>query len=240
MNNKFLAFDIETHKITPKDANPLDYRPLGIACAATVKSDERKPIAWYNDIMYGNPEPTPDAMNVETSECLLDYLIRNADDGYTIVTWNGNFDFVVLYDSTGGNHACKGLAESHIDPMFQVFCIKGFPLGLDKAAHGMGLKGKLEDVSGALAPELWQGDLEDRLKVLEYVKQDALTTLELAEKINNYGYISWMSSRGYPISVQIPALCTVKEARYIAEPDTSWMDNPKKREDFYSWTRDNV
>ena len=37
---------------------------------------------------------------------------------------------------------CSRVALNHIDLMFHFFCEKGYPLGLDAAAKGMGLPGK--------------------------------------------------------------------------------------------------
>ena len=39
--------------------------------------------------------------------------------------------------------------------MFHFFCVQGYALGLDRAAKGMGLAGKLPGMTGALAPRYW-------------------------------------------------------------------------------------
>jgi hypothetical protein len=232
---QFLAFDIETHKVTPQGEDPLPYRPLGIACAATIKSGDDKYLYWYNEVMYGNPEPTADKMDEDTCGCLVDYLIRAVENGYKIVTWNGNFDFTILAEESGLWNECKELAANHIDPMFHAFCIKGFPMGLDASAAGMGLPGKTEGMSGELAPVLWQKSLKDRLKVLEYVGNDALVTLRVVERIAQQGMLKWITKRGHLSGVPMHRLMTVKEARDLPLPDTSWMPSPIPRATFYDW-----
>ena len=54
--------------------------------------------------------------------------------------------------------------------MFHVFCAKGYGLGLDKAARGMGLPGKTAGMDGSMAPLLWKN--REFQKVLDYVAQD--------------------------------------------------------------------
>ena len=48
--------------------------------------------------------------------------------------------------------------------MFHVFCLKGYPLGLDKAAKGMDLAGKTPGMTGDMAPKMWQeGQYEESI-----------------------------------------------------------------------------
>ena len=90
-------------------------------------------------------------------------------------------------------------------------------------------------MSGALAPEMWQKSIEDRKKVLEYVAQDAVVPLRLVEKIEETGYIEWISRSGRQQYCRISPIMTVEEASKIPEPDTSWMTNPIPRSNFYTW-----
>ena len=49
MNGKYIAFDIETAKILPKDVEDLlAHRPLGICCAATLAADQSAPRLFYS------------------------------------------------------------------------------------------------------------------------------------------------------------------------------------------------
>jgi hypothetical protein len=162
------------------------------------------------------------------------------DEGYTIVTWNGlGFDFDVLAEESGMYEQCKELALNHIDMMFHFLCSKGYPVGLDAVAKGLGFGGKMAGISGAQAPHLWASpSLIHRLRVLRYVHQDAVSTLEIYERSLELGRIDWITKKGKISSCWLPnGWKTVKECLDMPLPDTSWMDNPMKREDFYSWIK---
>ena len=126
------------------------------------------------------------------------------------------------------------MALNHIDIMFQFFCIKGFPLGLDKAAKGMGLEGKTVGMDGSMAPILWK---EGRHReVLEYASQDVDTTLQLALLIQKLHRITWISNTGNPQQASFPnGLSPVLDSKELPDPDTSWMSNPWPRSKFYGW-----
>jgi hypothetical protein len=98
---------------------------------------------------------------------------------------------------------------------------------------------KTEGMTGALAPEMWQGSDQDRLKTIEYVIQDAKLTVDLAQEIDKQnGLFGWTTKRGKPKWIKLGELLSCKEALEIPEPDVSWMANPKKREDMYKWLED--
>lgn len=233
---KFAAFDLETAKILPAGTTDLKrHAPLGIACAAIARSDAEEIELWT-----GVPQMTAD-------EC-ADIVVRLqvlADDGYTIVTWNGaSFDFFVLGQESGMVDACGDLAFTHVDLMVIVTFTKGYYLGLDKALAGAGLAGKhrsvtlrdgraLTDMSGADAPALWAAGEQDA--VVEYLKADVSQLLLLAENIERTRQIAWLSGRGRPQSVRVNRLISVIDAFEIPTPDTSWMSNAPKRSDFVDW-----
>jgi hypothetical protein len=158
------------------------------------------------------------------------------ESGYAILTWNGlGFDFDILSDESGMINECKQLALGHVDMMFHFFCVKGYALGLDAAAKGMGLRGKTEGMSGTLAPRLWaEGNWQ---AVLDYVSQDVRTLLDLAQAVEQAKAIHWTSRKGKPMRVEIGHWLTVREALDLAEPDTSWMRNPWRRGRFTSWLK---
>ncbi len=170
MPHKFLAFDIETAKQFPGDFSDWqNHRPLGICCAATVAGNHESTRVWHGCGDDGNPSPKMTA--AELAE-LVSYLAEMVQQGYSIVTWNGlQFDFNVLAEESGMRDTCRELAVEHVDLMFQVVCQQGHVLSLAAAANGMGLRGKMDGMSGVLAPELWSRGEYDR--VLEYVQQDA-------------------------------------------------------------------
>ena len=229
---RYLAFDIEIAQAIPDGVQDWSkYRPFGISCAATLTSDGKTNL-WYGK------SPTSDYashMSEDEVKSLVEYLKTTSLSGYKLLTWNGlGFDFDILSEESGMHADCKHLAFNHIDMMFHIFCQKGYPLGLDKAAKGMGLPGKPHGMSGELAPRLWkEGRFRD---VLEYVRQDVQTIVDLATVIDRQRQLRWISNKGNPQSLSIPSgWLTVQEALKLPIPDTSWMSNPWPRSKFTKW-----
>jgi len=236
--NKVIAFDLEIVKEIPDGVDWKEVRPLGISCVAGLLNNEPLSRLWFHKDEQ-TEEPLSDGMSQQYLKYLVQDLIFYVNDGgYTIVTWNGlSFDFDVLAEESGMYEQCKELALNHIDMMFYFFCVKGFPVGLDAVARGLGLGGKLHGLSGAFAPILWASpNLKDRLRVLRYVHQDAVTTLEVYEKATELGRIDWITKKGGTSSCWIShGWKTVKECLEMPLPDTSWMDESIERKSFYSW-----
>ena len=188
-------------------------------------------VSGYGKDAEGNPQPQMSrAECVALVETLRDYVRQ----GFTLLTWNGlGFDFDILAEESGMHAACCELARAHVDMMFHFFCRQGYPLGLNAAATGMGLVGKLEGMDGAQAPLLWQQ--AEYAKVLEYVTQDVVTTLNVAEEVEQRGQIRWRTRSNKPNRVAIPTWLTVSEALKLPKPDNSWMRDPLTRERFTGW-----
>ena len=170
---------------------------------------------------------------------LLKTMVEAVEKGWKIVTWNGlGFDFDVLAEESGEWEICRELALNHMDMMFHFVCLMGYPLGLEKAARGLGLAGKMTGVSGADAPHLWaKGEFDT---VLSYLAQDVVTTLEVAKTVDRLGLLSWTSQRGSYQQVRFPnGWLPATAALDLPTPDTSWMANPLPREGFYQWTKQN-
>ena len=172
---KYLAFDIETAKVTDNAADWHSHRPLGISCTATLAADADQPTFWYG----GDRTNPADRMSRDEAAALVRYLEDQAAQGYALLTWNGlGFDLDVLAEESQMLAKYRKLALAHVDMMFHAFCRLGHGVGLDAAAKGMGLAGKTKGMSGELAPVLWaEGRREE---VLKYVAQDVRTTLDLA------------------------------------------------------------
>lgn len=229
---KYLAFDIEIAQPFPDGGGDWSiYRPLGISCAGTLTNDGESTL-WYGRSPSGDFAPQ---MNKNETKELVEHLVTASSSGYKILTWNGlGFDFDILSEESGMHAECKRLALHHIDMMFHIFCLKGYPLGLDKAAKGMGLAGKPPGMTGDMAPKLWK---EGRYQeVLDYLRGDVSTTLDLATAIDRQRTLRWLSSRGKPQSLPFPSgWLTVQEALQLPLPDTSWMSNPWPRSKFTKW-----
>ncbi|OGQ82363.1 MAG: hypothetical protein A3F90_05645 [Deltaproteobacteria bacterium RIFCSPLOWO2_12_FULL_60_19] len=232
MNHKYIAFDIETAKILPKDVEDLlAHRPLGITCAATLAADQGEARLFYSKSADDSPSAR---MNRDDLSKFVDFLLARTDEGYTIVTLNGlGFDFDVLAEESGRQDDCKRLALGHVDMMFHVFCGKGFGVGLNAAAKAIGLS-KPADMDGSIAPQLWQDGKHDR--VLDYVAQDCKITLAVAVASEKQRAFRWITKRGTTAGFDIPSgWLTVRDAMKLPLPDTSWMDNPWPRSKFTLW-----
>ncbi len=164
---------------------------------------------------------------------LVDYLITKAAAGYTILTWNGlSFDFDILAEESGLLSECKQLAARHVDMMFHILCKLGYGVSLDAAAKGMNFAGKT--MNGADAPKLWAEG--KRHQVLEYVSQDARTTMEVGLKCESCGRFQWIAKSGNLRTMRLPCgWLTVDEAQELPLPNTLWMTEPWSREKFTEW-----
>jgi hypothetical protein len=233
MNRKYLAFDIETAKVLPENEPDWNsHRPLRISCAATLLADSDELVLWHGGADRKFPA---DRMSQQEAAALVEYLVAQAENGYTIVTWNGmGFDFDILAEESGMLAECKRLAVEHVDMMFHVLCRLGYGVKLDAAAKGMGLAGKTEGMNGAVAPVLWtEGKREE---VLQYVAQDVRTTMDVATVCEACGAMRWFARSGKLRSMALTkGWLTVEAAVRLPLPNTSWMDDPWPREKFTGW-----
>jgi hypothetical protein len=233
MKRRYLAFDIETAKDVPgEDFNWKPHRPLGICCAAALPSDGKDPIVWHGKDAQGLPTGR---LSQKEAQLLVKDLADFVVKGYTLLTWNGlGFDFDVLAEESDCRAQCQALASRHVDMMFHVFCDRGFPVGLEKAAQALRIPGKPEGMSGILAPRFWaKGQFQ---KVIDYVAQDARITLHVALQCEQQRRFQWITGRGKTSSMPLDrGWLTVEESLRLPEPDTSWMDHPLPRHHFTRW-----
>lgn len=233
---RWLSFDLEIAALIPEnEPDWKQHRPLGITCVGFAYTNDNGDIRTISlcGEESGNDTPLPRMTQADCQE-VVKRLQRAANEEYTILTWNGcSFDFNVLAEESGMHRECVELAMNHTDMMLHVHCLKGFPIGLDAVAKGMGLVGKLDGVNGAKAPYLWAaGEYET---VLEYVQQDVRTTLEVALEVEKRGSLTWIAKSGRRNALPIPKWLSVSEALALPEPDTSWMAEPMPRSQFTAW-----
>ena len=226
----YIAFDLETVKPFPTGESWTLHRPLGIACAVTATHDDLR--TWHSS----EPDDSPaDRMTPERAAQLVDFLQERSREGHTIVTWNGTgFDWQILAEESGRLQDCRELALNHIDMMYHLFSIKGFPLSLSAAAEGMAVGEKAGGISGYDAPGLWARG--ERQMVIEYCQQDARLTLSLAVACQNQRRLEWIARSGRPNELQLPqGWFPVHAASQLPLPDTDWMRDPMSRRDFDAW-----
>jgi hypothetical protein len=233
MTRKYLAFDIETAKDVPgTDFNWQAHRPLGISCAAALPCDTQKPIVWY-----GRQPDGSTANQMSKAECaqVVDQLAKLVLQEYTLLTWNGlGFDLDVLAEESGKYDQCRLLATNHVDMMFHVFCDRGFPVALDKAAQALRIPGKPAGMSGMLAPQLWAQKRHQ--EVIDYVTQDVRIALQVAEACDKKKSFQWITRKGTSSSMELRnGWLTVEDALKLPAPDTSWMSEPIPRHRFTGW-----
>ncbi len=232
MPRNYLAFDIEVATGFPIDA--ADWRPcrpLGISCAATLAAGAPEPRLWHG----GRPGAPADRMTRQEAAALVAFLAAAAEEGYTILTWNGlGFDFDVLAEEADMLESCARLAGSHVDMMWHAFCALGFPVGLESAARGMKLPGKTEGIRGIDAPRLWARG--KRQEILDYVARDVRATLDLALACEKAKRLTWITRQGKRRDLALRSgWLDVEAAGKLPLPDTSWMPRPMARRKFTAW-----
>lgn len=254
---KYVAFDIEiANDITSGEDWEKTYErgePLGIACAG---------FAWRNpenenEILYRDFQAKDIAMSQEELIEMAAFMNNVANKGYFLTGWNSQgFDMPVIYreirEVAWKNIILKISLDHHVDPMFHFLQKKGFPIGLQKACEGQGIKGKLkkvilndgtefEGMTGALAPQMWREG--EREAVLVYLSQDVTATLELVEKTEKEKVLCWTANSGRMNTLDLrDGWATVAEVDKWPDPDTSWMSSPPflTKERFMDWVKQAV
>jgi len=210
MSRKWLSFDIEiTKEVEGHDW--LAQRPLGISVACTYlerpEVKERETRYWWGQ---GRPGGIPwDKMPRQQVCTLVCYLQEMVQEGYTLLTWNGlHFDLNILAEESGMLAECRALARGMVDPMFQFNQMQGYPVGLNAVATAM--TGQSKSGTGADAPVKWAAGLYQ--EVMDYCANDVLILYQLAQEIENRGWIEWVSRSFKLQRLELPqGLLTVQE-----------------------------
>ena len=228
---EWVAFDIEIgNEFELKPGEDLDaYGPFDITVAAWC--DEGAGVRhWFTPDDAGEAGPM---MNPKTAKELLAELRRRQVEGDRLVAWNGlSFDLRWIGVAAGDLPLAREVALDLIDPMFQFFVQRGFPVSLAAVAEGLGVR-EAKLMSGADAPGEWARG--DRAKVFDYVAGDCRITLEVAKRIEREGEVRWRTRRGSVSREPMPEMKAVRDLLNAPEPDTSWMDEPMPRTKFTAW-----
>lgn len=211
-----------------KRINIWDYYPFGISVGALKLSDD--PNA---EVVLSSHGGCPrQEMTVEDVTAFVTKLFKLQQDGYKVFTWNGaGFDWRLLAKITGEHRLCVDLCKQSYDPMFQVLCTLGYPIGLNSVSKTFGLQAK--EMSGADAPAQWEAGNFDA--VIEYVIGDVKRLEGIIIEIIKQGGVKWTTRKGALKFQPMKKFLTVAECLRLPEPDTSWMDNPLTREEVTSW-----
>lgn len=227
---KYVGFDIEVAADIPEGADWKQCRPLGITCASLVSDNFTE--AFWGGKSDGKYNPQMSLGEVQT----LVMIMKQLEAEYKIVTWNGlAFDFDILAEESQMRQECIDMASSHIDIMFQFFCLKGFPVGISAVAEGCGMPGKVEGMHGDIAPLMWRNMEYER--VIEYNIQDSRMALDIANYVDLKKYLIWVTKKGQSKFCRLDQLLPVKDCASIELPDQSWMTKPMSREDYWGWTK---
>ncbi len=266
--NKIAAFDIEIVNEYDTDMQLQEQLPLGVSCigvASTSNTPNVKTVFHeYYPGCHHNAKPgeVGGAMEPADIKRFIDHLLSLHWSDYTIVSWNGmGFDFEVLAYESDTYEVLSQIARDHWDIMFQVLCIKGFPVGLTSCSKAFSVGEKAEGISGADVPKLWAAGItgkdirtmeamgtqpaeikqllkegvEARQKVIRYVRGDALLTLDVAKAILMSGELRWITQKGKRNSISPFKPLSAMESNRLPYPNTSWMTNPIKRSRFTEW-----
>lgn len=224
----FFAFDLETTELAADRAGGV---VPPISCAGIALAD-----GSVEGLFLPAAEPAcydgAGAMSQVGAVRVVRRLEELVAAGSSLVTWNGaGFDLPVLARASGLHDECVGLALGGVDMMFQVLATKGWPIKLAVALEGMGLPAKTGD--GLEAVTLWREGHHEQ--VLHYCTADAARTLQLALAAQGRA-LRWTSSKGMPQTMSLAGgWLTVAQCLKLPEPDTSWMDQPLRREDLLAW-----
>lgn len=227
---KWASFELRTNqRFTPAPEPPEGAAQL--LCATIAINDDDR-IESFNF----NADGIDDTMDPATCIGMLQILQRLLETGYTLVSWNGlGHDLPSLAHSTEKYEACREIALAHHDLMFQFHCYAGFPVSLRNAAQGMQVPLGEHRQQQIEAADLWP-DVAMRREVVEQTAQDARTTIKLARSCQERAMLSWITAKGARRRMPFPhGLLAVQDAMWLPEPDTSWMDNPIPRSEFYHW-----
>ena len=246
-----VSFDIETGGLFD-DENP-SQRPE-VFCAVTV---EMFSVGTGEFLFQGRrewiPSPgleDPSPMSLEQIKQLAEYLCTITWRGGRVFGWNVvGFDMRVLYQHLREDYPTlaaqvKLVALECVDPMFNFFMHKGFPVSLNAVAQVMA-KDFVKSGSGGDMISKWEGGTsKDRRAVVAYCVRDTDVAATVLASMQKAGEIKWLTKLGKiglwrpddESLISMPLRCSMQ----LQDPDNSWMSTrgkPLNKNAFIGWTQ---
>jgi hypothetical protein len=248
----YMAFDIETDGLFTDES----IQPPQVTCVVTMIMRRitkgsfviETPRRWHAAL------DTATCMSIEEICVLVDYMWSNFEKGVKPLSWNGlGFDFRVLHAHVAAhsslhlyNAKIKNLALDGIDPMFNFFMNKGFPVALFRVACGFELALN-KSGSGGDAAALWfSGTETDRHGIVNYCERDVAVMCMVVSAIDNADQIKWITKSSNRLASWTPSdaqrlFMSCRDACRLRQPDNRWMqssdpskDVPTKKK-FVAW-----
>ena len=146
---------------------------------------------WHGDLSLPCPMP------LTMVHALIDYLSAELAAGYPPLAWNGaGFDFRVLYElAETQEHKTKALhlGTHGVDPMFNFFMHKGFPVAMHRVASGFALPINKSGEGGDAVTDWLEGDATARKAVVAYCARDVAVLAMVVVAIEASNEIRWVT-----------------------------------------------
>ncbi|MBU2249388.1 MAG: hypothetical protein KKD77_21750 [Gammaproteobacteria bacterium] len=189
----YIDRDVEEVKrlLAQPPGNVWDAWPFGISVVGV--ATRLSPVVQVKmGLREGQEEPLA-YMPVDIVDAWIDDLLAEQLNGTRLFTMNGTlFDYKLLAMITGRWGECTWLAQHSYDPCFQIWCMCGFPVGLEGCARYLGLPPK--EMHGESAPLQWLlGNYDD---VIHYVAGDAMRLKEIVAGIKKKHGVGWITRKG--------------------------------------------
>lgn len=179
---------------------------------------------------------------------VVSFMAELADRGFVFSAHNGGrFDWPVIYRASGNLGIVKALALDSLDLALYVHTKKGYQIGLDTLAAGLGLEGKKHtvvltdgteiEITGALAPILWlQGE---KSAVLEYLEPDCRAARDTARYAMENNAIFWSSVKGKAQSAEMSFEPTIRNCMANEKKSApSWMTGFRPTAELVGWLKE--
>ena len=226
---------IDQNCYCPEITCGVTYRMTRHAAARGFEVDDT--VHWHGDLTTG------EYMSGKNVVKLVEYMVRQRKAGYVPMGWNSvGFDFKLLYccllqrydgpDKRQRLTELRELALCSVDPCFNFFMGRGFPVQMRRVAAGFNLPVN-KSGDGAEAARMWiEGTKQDRLGIVRYCEQDVVVLTMIVSAIACSGEIRWLTKSTGKLAKFVPPanfkempLISCEKAMRLTPPDNSWMKN---------------